>query len=452
MRGRVSNWAMSWSRSTRSISKTIVTSRRCSYALGEWSRATYHLERDGAQIETTVVIAPRSERFESQFAYLEIIGILHLLVGIFVISKRWRAPHAVHFYWVCLISFVLYVFQSTGKFNDFDWTIFWSNQAAYVFLPPLFMHFCLEFPLKKTWIQNYRFVLPLLYVPGGVLLVMWVAFVTGVLGFIPSPLVLRHMLDGVTDFHFGVFFIASAAILMHTYRTVQEPELRQQMKWVTRGTVVAVVPYFLFQSLPRMLGMVPSQYADIAVFPLVFIPISFGYAIHRYRLMDVDILFKRGMAYTLATAAVVGFYITVVVVVGKLFGESLPQQGVIAPVVATIIAALLLAPTKDQIQTWLDKFFYKDRYNLRLTVTDFRPEPGHRDRSANRARPDRRAPVPDRCTWSRWLSCSKIPTNRRGSFSHAPMVWTCRLEPSTRSSRKTSISPTSSSRTKSITA
>ena len=58
------------------------------YDLGEWSRATYLLKRDGAQIETTVVIAPRSERFESQFAYLEIIGILHLLVGIFVITKR----------------------------------------------------------------------------------------------------------------------------------------------------------------------------------------------------------------------------------------------------------------------------------------------------------------------------------------------------------------------------
>ncbi len=341
------------------------------YDLGEWSRATYHLERDEAEIETTVVVAPRSERLESRFAYLETIGILYLLVGLFVITKRWRAPHAVHFYWVCLISFVFFVFHSTGKFNDFDWTIFWADLAALALLPPLFMHFCLEFPVKKAWLRRHRFLVPLLYMPGGLLLLSWVAFVTGVLGFIPSPLVLLHMLDSITTFHFGLFFVLSAAVLVHTYRTVQEPELRQQMKWVTRGTAVAVVPYFLFISLPRLFGTIPPEYADFAVFPLAFIPVSFGYAIHRYRLMDVDILFKRGVAYTLATAAVVGFYITVVVVVGRLFGDSMPQQGLIAPVVATIIAALLLAPTKDQIQTWLDKFFYKDRYNLRLTVTDF---------------------------------------------------------------------------------
>ena len=343
---------------------------RVLYELGEWSRVTYHIDRAGSPIELTLVVAPQSERIQSQLTYLEIIGILHLLVGIFVVTNRWRAPHALHFYFVCLISFILYVFRFTGKFNDFDWTIFWSDLAAYVFLPPLFVHFCLEFPVKHRWIQKYRFLPPLIYLPGALLLITWISYVTGILAFYPSPLALRTLLDSINDFHFGLLFVLSAAILMHTYRHVEERELRQQLKWVTRGTAVAVIPYFLFQSLPRLFGAVPFEYADLAVLPLAFIPISFGYAIHRYRLMDVDILFKRGMAYTLATATVVGLYITIVVLVGTLFGD-LPQLGVIASIVATIVAALLLAPIKDHIQVWLDKFFYKDRYNLRLTVTDF---------------------------------------------------------------------------------
>ena len=343
---------------------------RVLYELGEWTRVTYHIEREGAPIELTLVVAPQPERVQSQLTYLEIIGILHLLVGIFVITNRWRAPHALHFYFVCLISFVLYVFRFTGKFNDFDWTIFWSDLAAYVFLPPLFVHFCLEFPVKHRWIQKSRFLVPLIYLPGSLLMMTWISYVTGILAFYPSPLALRSLLDSINDFHFGLLFVLSAAILTHTYRTVQERELRQQLKWVTRGTAVAVIPYFLFQSLPRLFGAVPLEYADLAVLPFALIPISFGYAIHRYRLMDVDILFKRGMAYTLATATVVGLYITIVVLVGALFGD-LPQLGVVANIVATIVAALLLAPIKDHIQVWLDKFFYKDRYNLRLTVTDF---------------------------------------------------------------------------------
>ena len=341
------------------------------YDLGAWSQAEYILERDGVSIETTLVISPQPERFRRQYAYLETIGILYLLVGLLVVTKRWRAPHATHFYFVCLMSFVFYVFHSTGKFNVFDWTIYWSNLTATVFLPPIFMHFCLEFPRRSPRVERYSFLLPLIYIPAVLLLVAGILFVTGVLTTVPSARVLRDLLDDLNVIHFGVLFVLSAVVLLHTYRTVREPELRQQMKWVTRGTVIAVVPYFLFQSLPRVFGFVPPEVADASVVPLVFIPISFGWAIHRYRLMDVDILFKRGAAYTLATMLVIGLYVTAVVMIGDLFGEGLPQLGVGGSIVATIVAALLFAPTKDRIQIWLDKFFYKDRYNLRLTVADF---------------------------------------------------------------------------------
>ena len=86
----------------------------------------------------------------------------------------------------------------------------------------------------------------------------WLAFGTGILSSDPSPLVLRNLLDSLNVFHFGLFLVWSAGILTHTYWTVREPELRQQMKWVTRGTALAAVPYFLFQSLPRVFGFVPS--------------------------------------------------------------------------------------------------------------------------------------------------------------------------------------------------
>src|SRR5439155_23046869 len=154
-------------------------------------------------------------------------------------------------------------------------------------------------------------------------------------------------------------------VLIQTYRSVRTPELRQQMKWVTRGTALAVVPYFLLQSIPRLSGLVPETYIDFAIFPLVLMPISFGYAIHRYRLMHVDIIFKCGVTYTLATGCVIGLYATFVVVVGDLLGAGFEPLSMVARVVATIVAALLFAPIKDQFQVWVDKFFYRDRYDVR---------------------------------------------------------------------------------------
>jgi two-component system, NtrC family, sensor kinase len=341
------------------------------YELGAWSKATYTLQRRGTVFDVQVVVGPQPERVLRQQTYLEIIGLLYFLVGIFVLLKRSRAPHALHFYFVCLTSFVLYVFHFTGKFNEFDWTVFWFETGAYLVLPPLFLHFCLEFPLRNTWLKHHRQWMYAIYGPAAILFLGWLGFVYGVLGVVPSPLLLRDLLDNLADFHFGFFFLLSAAVLVRTYQTVKTPELRQQMKWVTRGTALAVVPYFLLQSVPRLSGLIPEHYVDLAIFPLVLIPISFGYAIHRYRLMDVDIIFKRGVTYTLSTACIIGLYVTFVVLVGELLGSGFEPLSTVSRVVATIVVALLFAPIKDQFQVWLDKFFYRDRYNVRQTLIDF---------------------------------------------------------------------------------
>src|SRR6266568_1750624 len=344
---------------------------RLLYELGAWSRATYTIDRDGKEFDTTVVVGPPSEQSLRHQKYLEIIGLIYFLVGCFVLLKRSRAPHALHFYLVCLTSFVLYAFHFTGKLNPFDWTIFWADLCASLLLPPLFLHFCLEFPSRNKTIERWHSLLYLIYLPAAVIFIAQLAFINGILGFQPSPILLRDVLDTLGDFHFALYLVLSAAVLLKTYRTVKTPELRQQMKWVTRGTALGVVPYFVLQSVPRLSGTIPQNYIDFSIFPLVLIPISFGYAIHRYRLMDVDIIFKRGVTYTLATACVIGLYATVVVLVGELLGSGFEPFGMVARVVATILAALLFAPIKDRFQIWLDKFFYRDRYDLRQTLIDF---------------------------------------------------------------------------------
>jgi len=343
---------------------------RALYKIGIWNQATYSINRANTRIDSTLVIAGPPNRLKRQRLFLEIIGLCYFLVGVLVLIPRFRTPQAMHFYYVCLTSFVLFVFSFTGKLNAFDWTIFWLDHAASALLPPLFLHFCLEFPLRKNWLRN-RSLRALLYAPGAVILVAWILFVSGILEFIPSPILFRNFLETASDVHFGLYFVLSAAVLLKTYRTVQDPDLRQQMKWVTRGTAMAVLPYFLLQTIPRVAGIVPDMWVDVSIFPLIFIPASFGYAIQNYRLMDVDIIFKRGVTYTLATASVIGLYATLVVLVGELLGSGIEPAGTVVRVVATIMAALLFAPIKDQFQIWLDKFFYRDRYGVRRTLIDF---------------------------------------------------------------------------------
>jgi signal transduction histidine kinase len=352
------------------------------YHFGQ-SQAIYTISRADTIIQKTLDIAGTPPRLKRQRLFLEIIGLFYLLAGVLVLIRRFRAPLAIHFYFVCLTSFVLFVYSFTGELNAFDWTIFWLDQAASSLLPPLFLHFCLEFPRRKNWLRQNKILLPLLYAPGVLILLAWFLFVYGILEFTPSPLILRNFLENVNDVHFGAYFALSAVVLFRTYRKAREPELRQQMKWATRGTAMAVLPYFLIQTIPRIVGIVPELWIDASIFPLILIPTSFGYAIQSHRLMDVDIFFKRGVTYTLATASVIGLYATLVVIVGELLGSGIEPAGTVVRVAATIMAALLFAPIKDQFQVWLDKFFYRDRYGLRHTLIDFGRTLGSEVRSEN---------------------------------------------------------------------
>ena len=82
----------------------------------------------------------------------------------------------------------------------------------------------------------------------------------------------------------------------------------------------------------------------VSVLSLGLLPLTFGYAIFRYRLMDVDLIFKRGMVYTLAAAAIVGVYFAVVAGVAELVHAQVPSSGPVGLVLAMVVTALLFDP------------------------------------------------------------------------------------------------------------
>ena len=120
---------------------------------GVYSRATYLLDRQGVSIEVTSVIPVPADNSMNQG--LRLIALIYLGIGLYVLFRRWTAPKSTHFYIFCLVSFVLYSFHSTGKFNAFDSIIFWGNVVAELLQAALFLHFALTFPEKRS--EDRRF-------------------------------------------------------------------------------------------------------------------------------------------------------------------------------------------------------------------------------------------------------------------------------------------------------
>jgi two-component system NtrC family sensor kinase len=337
------------------------------YRSGIWSKATYSLLRSGVTLDCSVILAPADRSLNN---WLRLIALIYLGIGIYVLLRRWTAPGSTHFYIFCLVSFIAYSFKYTGKLNDFDWTILWCNIVAWVLQPALFLHFVLTFPEKRQFVRRRPWLLALAYLPGAALLALRV----GAMRWLEASGRLSRNMDRLDLSYGAVLFLASATVLWYSYRRASTTILRQQLKWVTRGTILAVLPYSLLYVLPyvfpHLVGW-PLAAMKISVLSLGLLPLTFGYAIFRYRLMDVDLIFKRGVVYTLAAAAVVGMYFALVAGVAELVHMRQPGTGSVGLILAMVVTALLFDPVRKWIQDRVDQFFYRTRYDYRRTLIEF---------------------------------------------------------------------------------
>ena len=334
------------------------------YRTGVWSKATYSLIRRSVPLDSSVILVPADRSLNNS---LRLIGLIYLGIGLYVLLRRWTATGSTHFYIFCVVSFIAYSFKYTGKLNDFDWIIYWSNIVAWMLQPALFLHFVLTFPEKRKFVQQRPWLLSLAYVPGAILLVRHVI----ALRLAQASGLLRWDMDRQEMAYGAILFVAAAGVLWYSYRRASTTILRQQLKWVTRGTILAVVPYTLFYVVPYMMGTLPGMGMKLSVLSLGLLPLTFGYAIFRYRLMDVDLIFKRGVVYTLAAAAVVGMYFALVAGVAELVHMQKPGTGPVGLILAVVVTALLFDPVRKWIQEQVDHLFYRTVYDYRRTLIEF---------------------------------------------------------------------------------
>jgi len=347
----------------REVNSSAAVTRQLYYS-GVYSKATYSLIRGSVPLDVEVVLVP-AER--SMNDWLRLIALIYLGIGLYVLLRRWTAVGSLHFYIFCLVSFIFYSLHFTGKLNTFDWIVLWSNEVAWLLQPALFLHFVLTFPERRAFVSKHRLSIPLLYLPGAVLLVIQIL----ALQFLQASARLLWNLNRVHWAYLTIFFVSAATVLWNNYRQATTPILRQQLKWITRGTVLAITPFTLFYVLPYLFGAMPTLAMKVTVLSLGLLPLTFGYAIVRYRLMDVDLIFKRGMAYTLAAAAIVGSYFAVVAAIAELVHMRVPSSGPYGLMVAIVVTALLFDPVRKWIQEKMDVFFYRTRYDYRRTLVEF---------------------------------------------------------------------------------
>ncbi len=339
--------------------------------IGAWSRAKYRLQSRGVELTATLVVA--EQPLDRAMVYQYAVGTAYLIIGLFVYFRRGSAQKARHFYILCLASFISLCFHYTGQFNTLDKVIYFGNLIAGLMAPTLFLHFCLTFPEPRPWFRGTVRTI-LLYVPAALMFLVFLAFSSGAMKISVPLLELRWMLDRAWMVAWTLPYLIGAMVLSFEYERTEDMVVRQQLKWLRNGAFCGILPFAAFYVVPYVLGALPNSYMKMSVLSVVLIPLTLAYAIVRYRLMDVDIIFRRGYAYTLATLCVLAGFYGIVFSLGSLVKQNFKDLGSTGQMTVMLIAAFLFQPIRNWMQERLDRHFYRDRYDYRRTLVEFARE------------------------------------------------------------------------------
>jgi PAS domain S-box-containing protein len=341
------------------------------HAASETSPLTYTLLRLGSREIVQVRLEPIPQGNSFLYFILASVGVFTLMVGAWVRLRRPGDQSSLHLFWLTVAFYGVFTFSFSGRFDRLDWLFYWADMVALLALAPMLLHFTLVFPERAhSWARTPvgSRLLPLLYLPA---LVMGATRVMAVarLDAHSSLIAVVAALDRVEPLYLGACLIGGLGVLAHALARVRSVTARRQLRWIVWGTLLGGAPFALGYAVPFALGVTPSAKMELLAIPLGLVPLSFASAIVRYRLMDVEVIVKRGLVYVAAAAGVVALFAVLLRAVGWFFVGG--AGNTIIAVLATMVVVLLARPIKDAVQNVLDRAFYRDRYDYRRALVGF---------------------------------------------------------------------------------
>ncbi len=359
------------------------------HRIGE--RLAYLIDRGDRLFEADVQLGP-SRLGTPSYLYYCFLGFLFFLIGLFVLMQRpessQRAPSQVFFALCTLFLLFLVCRLRPASYSWVDSVVLTTGSLSLLVLPAAFLHFFLVFP------RRLRLALVSPAEPwegsGGRLLAGFETFVNSspnffrLLYFLPPFFYVATLVVGEV-FSVRIRLVSGAPIsswvLMGDYLVLgllallgsmlqaQEGRERRQIATVFIGTVVGVTPFLLlgvvFPSLLRT-----DRYLSWGVVPLILVPLTFAYAIVRFRFFDIRVIVRRSVLYTLATALVAGIYGVGIGTFNLVFRGSPVGSSPYFTLLLVLAVIAVFDPLRRRLQEPVDRFFFREVYDARRAVEE----------------------------------------------------------------------------------
>jgi len=310
------------------------------------------------------------------YFFLVLIGLTTIVLGliVFLNSKKPFSLPYVFFFLVSLVLYSFYTFSPTGQMNALDSLFYWLDKIAFLVFPPLLLHFFTVFPKRKKNPKTRLSSIYILYIPAVVLFLAKIFIYASDIFNLEETFILDfyQTTEKLELGHFGIFSILALTLLIVDTRRVPNLIVKRQLKWISYGIGIAIIPFMFFYIIPFLLGFVPTKIAELTVVFQALIPLALAYSISNYKLVNLELVLRKAapLIFSYVVIAILYFFVSSQT-------DILPEnrlRALILGILAIILGATLFSPLKGLIQSVFDRIIYRTSYKYRKTLLSISQE------------------------------------------------------------------------------
>jgi signal transduction histidine kinase len=305
-----------------------------------------------------------------------IVGIIFGFHGLFVLIKRPEDRAARVYHWVSVGAAII-IMTTWGRYTiepmGLGYIIRLLFCAAYAFTPVLFLHFSFLFPRQKM--ANWKFVI----IPGYILasiLFIWtsIAFLFSVLPTISLKIVKIFLIGfDSTRWFFIILLFSGILNFVHSFINSSDTAEKKKILWLLLG-MIGPLGFVILWQIPLALNYSPFLPEEVIILFASIMPLTFTISIIRYHIMDIYLILNRSTVYSLVVVFLLMLYALIIAVAMKVIDTFTTESSIITSAIAAILLALLFDPVKKQVQKFVDKKFFRVKYDYRLAQRKFLDE------------------------------------------------------------------------------
>lgn len=336
-------------------------------------KVPYFIEGAEGLREASVLLGPR-RLVTGPYVYACALGFAFFFVGWFVFRRQPRRRAAQLFFMLGVLFMLFLVLRLRPlSYAPLDAVFLELGTLALVWLPACFLHFFLVFPRRampeshrgerhrKPWLALLTAVYAIPALTLVSVFVLWRTRGTGVDLVAGAPLANWWVL--------AAYMVAGLGVLLWNALRLTSLREKRGAYLVLFGSLFGLLPFLITAvAFPALLHT--ERFLWLGVFPLALVPLTFAYAIVVFRMLDVQVILRRSVLYTVTMALITGIYILALVAIGVMTQSSGEVSSVWVPPLLALAVVFLFEPLRRRVQALVERFFYADRRRIEEAIEE----------------------------------------------------------------------------------